>query len=91
MTPETTYVDNGVLEVGGHPIYNWDRAAHGITDMVTLLAKSLNVGAATLAQWMGQETFYSSMAAFGLGEYTGVDLDAESHRPSQAPRRRPVD
>ena len=78
VTPETTYEDKGVLEVGGLPIYNWDRAAHGITDMVTLLAKSLNVGAATLAQWMGQETFYSYMEAFGMGEYTGVDLDAEA-------------
>lgn len=75
--PETTYEDRGVLEVGGFPLYNWDRGAYGTTDMVTLLAKSLNVGAATIAHWMGQETFYRYMAAFGLGEYTGVDLDAE--------------
>jgi len=75
--PETTYEDRGVLEVGGLPIYNWDRGAYGTTDMVTLLAKSLNVGAATIAHWMGQETFYRYMAAFGLGEYTGIDLDAE--------------
>ena len=78
VTPESTYEDKGVIEVGGWPIYNWDRAAHGITDMVTLLAKSLNVGAATLAQWMGQETFYNYMEAFGLGQYSGVDLDAET-------------
>jgi cell division protein FtsI/penicillin-binding protein 2 len=44
--PETTYEDRGVLEVGGLPIYNWDRGAYGTTDMGTLLAKSLNVGAA---------------------------------------------
>lgn len=78
VTPETTYEDTGVLEVGGLPIYNWDRAAHGTTDMVTLLAKSLNVGAATVARWMGQETFHRYMEAFGLDGYTGVDLDTET-------------
>jgi len=78
VTPETTYEDRGVLEVGGLPIYNWDRGTHGTTDMVTLLAKSLNIGAATIAQWMGQETFYSYMEAFGLGGYTGIDLEAET-------------
>lgn len=78
VTPEDTYEDYGVLEVGGVPIYNWDRGAHGTTDMVTLLAKSLNVGAATLAQWMGRSTFYRYMEAFGLGQYTGVDLEAEA-------------
>ena len=77
VVPSTVYDDVGVLEVGGVPIYNWDRAAHGPTDMVTLLAKSLNVGAATLARWMGQETFYRYTQDFGLEEYTGIDLEAE--------------
>jgi cell division protein FtsI/penicillin-binding protein 2 len=77
VVPETIYHDAGVIEVGGFPLRNWDRAAHGPTDMVTLLAKSLNVGAATIASWMGQETFYRYMEAFGLGEYTGIDLAAE--------------
>jgi cell division protein FtsI/penicillin-binding protein 2 len=75
--PTSTYNDTGSIEVGGIPIYNWDRAAHGTTDMETLLAKSLNVGAATLASWMGQDTFYRYMEAFGLGDYTGIDLAAE--------------
>ena len=77
VVPETIYHDAGVIEVGGFPLRNWDRAAHGPTDMVTLLSKSLNVGAATIATWMGQETFYRYMEAFGLSEYTGIDLAAE--------------
>lgn len=77
VRPETTYEDTGSLEVGGIPVYNWDRASHGTTDMVTLLAKSLNVGAATIAQWLGQERFYNYMEAFGLGGYTGIDVEAE--------------
>jgi cell division protein FtsI/penicillin-binding protein 2 len=49
VTPQTTYYDSGVLEVGGHRTVNWDRSAPGTTDMTTLLSRSLNVGAATLA------------------------------------------
>ena len=77
VAPQSTYQDLGAIEVGGLPVYNWDRAAHGTVDMVTLLAKSLNVGAATLARWMGQRTFYQYAEAFGLSDYTGIDLDAE--------------
>lgn len=78
VTPATTYEDAGVVEVGGVSISNWDGSAFGTTDMVTLLAKSLNVGAATVARRMGRGTFYQYMEAFGLGEYTGVDLEAET-------------
>jgi cell division protein FtsI/penicillin-binding protein 2 len=77
VTPATVYNDVGVIEVGGWPIRNWDGAAHGITDMTTLLSKSLNVGAATIASWMGWKTYYQYMMAFGLADYTGIDLEGE--------------
>jgi cell division protein FtsI/penicillin-binding protein 2 len=77
VTPETTYVDNGVIEVGGESIYNWDRAEHGVTNMVDLLGKSLNVGAAWLALQMGPTRFYNGMQAFGIGAATGVDMEGE--------------
>lgn len=77
-TPQSTYYDAGVLEVGGHRTVNWDRSAPGQTDMVTLLARSLNVGAATLATWMGPDTFYDYLQRFGFGRPTGIDLFAEA-------------
>ncbi len=77
VTPQSTYYDAGVLEVGGHLTYNWDRSAPGTVDMTTLLARSLNVGAATLATWMGPETFYSYYQQFGFGKPSGIDLMAE--------------
>ncbi|HZY40715.1 MAG TPA: penicillin-binding transpeptidase domain-containing protein, partial [Anaerolineae bacterium] len=58
VTPSTTYNDTTYIEIGGQLIWNWDRAAHGETDMVGLLAHSLNVGAATLAMQLGQQNFY---------------------------------
>jgi cell division protein FtsI/penicillin-binding protein 2 len=78
VTPETTYNDTAYIEIGGQLIWNWDRAAHGETDMVGLLAKSLNVGAATLAMQLGQQNFYRYVRAFGIGRPTGIDLQAEA-------------
>lgn len=78
VTPQTTYNDTAYIEIGGQLIFNWDRAAHGTVDMVEMMARSLNVGAATLAMQMGQQNFYRYLRAFGIGKRTGVDLQAEA-------------
>ncbi len=78
VTPESTYYDNGELFVGGHKTVNWTREAHGTVDMTTLLAQSLNVGAATLALWMGTDTYYDYMQNFGFGRPTGIDIMSEA-------------
>ncbi len=78
VTPQTTYYDSGVIQLGGYPLYNWDRGAYGTVDMTTLLARSLNVGAATLAVWMGSDVYYNYMERFGFGRRTGIDLSAEA-------------
>ena len=78
VTPETTYYDSGELWIGGHRTVNWDRAAHGTVDMTTLLSRSLNVGAATLATWMGADTYYDYMRRFGFGGPMGVDIMSEA-------------
>lgn len=78
VTPNSTYYDAGVIEVGGHQTYNWDRSAPGTTDMTTLLARSLNVGAATLAMMMGTDVYYDYLQRFGFGRPTGVDLMSEA-------------
>jgi cell division protein FtsI/penicillin-binding protein 2 len=79
VTPETTYYDSGELWVGGHRTVNWDRAAHGTVDMTTLLSRSLNVGAATLATWMGPDTYYDYMRRFGFGSPMGIDILSEAN------------
>ncbi|MAU00508.1 MAG: hypothetical protein CL608_25475 [Anaerolineaceae bacterium] len=78
VTPQSTYYDAGILEVGGHKTYNWDRSAPGTTDMTTLLSRSLNVGAATLATMMGPDVYYNYLQNFGFGRPTGVDLMSEA-------------
>lgn len=78
VTPQSTYYDAGILEVGGHKTYNWDRSAPGTTDMTTLLSRSLNVGAATLATMMGADVYYDYLQNFGFGRPTGIDLMSEA-------------
>ena len=78
VTPDSTYYDAGELFVGGHKTVNWTRAAHGTVDMYTLLSQSLNVGAATLALWMGADTYYDYMQSFGFGRPTGIDIMSEA-------------
>jgi len=78
FTPQSTYYDAGVLEAGGHKTYNWDRSAPGLTDMTTLLSRSLNVGAATLATTLGPDIYYEYMQKFGFGRPTGIDLMSEA-------------
>jgi cell division protein FtsI/penicillin-binding protein 2 len=78
VTPQTTYYDSGVIVLGGHPLYNWDRSARGTVDMTGLLANSLNVGAATIASWMGPDTFYNYLQRFNFGRPMGIDVMAEA-------------
>ena len=77
ITPETILNDEGAIEVGGSPIYNWDQQAYGPVDITTALGKSLNVEAAQIAMMLGRERFYHYLGRFGFGRPTGVDLDGE--------------
>ncbi len=64
VTPETTFVDTGAIEVGGLYIYNWDRGAWGPQDMTGCLQHSLNVCLAWTATEMGPTVFYKLPAEF---------------------------
>ena len=77
ITPSWTYNDQGVLEMGGIRIQNWDRQAHGIVDVQRVLVESLNIGTATIAQEMGWQRFYEMLARFGIGSLTRIDLQGE--------------
>ncbi len=77
ITPDWTYNDTGVFEIGGIRVQNWDRQAHGIVDTTQVLVKSLNVGTSVIAREMGWETFYERLDFFGIGRLTRVDLEGE--------------
>ena len=87
VSPESTYVDEGVFRASGWTITNWDLGAHGVQTATQILTKSLNTGAAWLSQLLGPEPFYDYVQRFGFGQSTGVGLSGEA--PGQV--RTPAD
>ena len=85
VTPESTYIDEGMVEVGGYEINNWDFRAYGETTVTELLQRSLNTGAVWLSQEIGAEDFYAYLRAFGIGESTHVELSGEAEGIMRTP------
>ncbi|MFW5708725.1 MAG: peptidoglycan D,D-transpeptidase FtsI family protein [Chloroflexota bacterium] len=77
ISPDWTYNDQAMLEIGGVQIWNWDRQARGLVDTRRILVDSLNVGAANIALSMEEEQFYGMLNRFGIGTPTRIDLQGE--------------
>lgn len=77
ITPDTTFVDTGVLNVNNKKIYNWDLKAHGTVTMTNVIEQSLNTGAAFAQRKTGDALFKDYLMKFGFGEKSGVDLPGE--------------
>lgn len=77
ITPQTTYIDKGVVEVGGWPIYNYGERVHGEQTMTEVLEKSINTGAVFVQQQIGSEIFLEYLERFGFFKKTGIDLQEE--------------
>jgi cell division protein FtsI/penicillin-binding protein 2 len=87
VIPEDVYIDTGVIEVGGHPIRNWDGTAWGPRTMTECMQHSLNVCLAYVAsQKLEASLFYEYMKAFGIGQLTGIDLAGEVAGQLRTPR-----
>ncbi|MBI4673867.1 MAG: penicillin-binding protein 2 [Chloroflexi bacterium] len=69
--------DPGAVIIGGRTIYNSDRRGYGNVDLVTAMAKSLNVIASKIALATGAKTFYQYLHDFGFGSLSNVDLAGE--------------
>jgi len=78
VTPDTSFIDTGSIEVGGITIRNWNREAWGQQNMIGCLQHSLNVCLAWVSSQMGPQVFYGYMERFGLGHQTGIDLSGEA-------------
>lgn len=76
-TPQTSFVDSGVFEVGGITVRNSCRCGYGLVDVTTILKESINTGTTFLSTLMGPDIFYNYLGRFGFGRPTGIDLAAE--------------
>lgn len=85
VTWDTPFTDTGVIEVGGWPIYNWDRGAWGNQNMIGCMQHSLNVCLSWVAIQTGPEKFYEYLNKFGIGHRTNIDLANEEVYPLSEP------
>ena len=78
VEPDTEFVDEGQIEVGGNLIRNWDGSAWGPQSMLGCMKHSLNVCLAWVAaEKLGASDFYSYLNAFEIGQLIGIDLAGE--------------
>ena len=77
LSPTSTYVDEGFVEIGKHTIKNSDGKAYGIQTMTEVLEKSLNTGTIFIANELGYKHFKEYVYDFGFGKQTGIELTGE--------------
>lgn len=77
VLPDTTYLDTGLLEIGGYTISNAQDKVYGQSTMTQVLEKSINTGAVFVQKQIGGEVFKKYIEAFGFSRPTGVDLAGE--------------
>ena len=77
VRPETTYYDEGRIQIKGSFIGNADGKSYGEQTMMQVLEKSINTGAVFVQQTAGESAFQDYVQKFGFGQPTGVDLVGE--------------
>lgn len=77
VTPETTYIDEGVVKIGGRKIYNYDLRTWGKRTMTEVLEYSINTGVVFAEHKLGHEKFLEYIEQFGIFEPTGIELASE--------------
>jgi len=78
VNPETTFDDDGPLQIDEFEIKNSDNTYHGITTMTEVLELSLNTGMSYVAKQLGKRLMYKYIKDFGFGEYTNIRLEGET-------------
>lgn len=78
VTARSTYNDPGCMTLNTKTFCNYDGKSHGSNvTLQTALNKSLNTGAAFIAQKMGAKNFNERMLKFGFENLTGIDQPNE--------------
>ena len=68
--------ENGSYSIGGRTIH--DTHKYGNLNVSQILKYSSNIGAAKIGSRLGQERLYTSLANFGFGDKSGIDLPGEA-------------
>ncbi len=77
VSPNTVYIDEGVVKIGGYKVYNYGERVWGEKSMTEVLEKSINTGAVFAERQLGHNRFLEYIEKFGFFEPTGIDLQGE--------------
>ncbi len=77
ITPNTTFIDEGMIKIGNHIIRNFARRTWGERTMTEVLENSINTGTVFISQQVGSALFLEYLERFGFFEPTGIDLQGE--------------
>ena len=77
ITPDTTYVDTGVVKLNSRTIHNFANEVYGKQTMTQVLESSINTGAVYAGQQVSHNVFLDYIDKFGFMKKTGVDLQGE--------------
>jgi len=79
VTPESTFVCNGGIQVADQYIRCWVYpGAHGTEDLKTAVKNSCNPAMIQVVQRLGYEKFYNYLQLYGITAKTGIDLPGEA-------------
>ena len=78
VTPRTPFVLPYEIQVADRRIHDAEPRGTETMSVATILSKSSNVGAITLAQLLGKNRLASWISRFGFGHPTGIDFPGES-------------
>ncbi|MBU4481015.1 penicillin-binding protein 2 [Patescibacteria group bacterium] len=78
ITPQTTYIDEGKVQIKSRTLYNFDKKKWGERTMTEVLEKSINTGAVFAQRQIGDEKFLKYIELFKFFEPTGIDLEGET-------------
>jgi cell division protein FtsI/penicillin-binding protein 2 len=77
FTADTQVNDTGTVWRYEQSLSNWNSGANGMLDSTGVIYHSSNVGALQLNELTGPERFYATLADFGFGRPTGIELGGE--------------
>lgn len=77
VTPDTTYTDEGFIQIGGRIIRNYDQKTWGRISMTEVLEKSINTGAVFAERSVGHNIFMKYLEDFSFFQPTRITLQGE--------------
>lgn len=77
VSESDTFTCTGSVGIGGHTIHCSKRTGHGTQTLAEAVQNSCNPAFIAIGQRLGVEKFYEYFQAFGMTDFTGIDLPGE--------------